>query len=170
MFQVCSILPTFERVVVVVGALRTDCRVHFQQDAGLRLFLQHSFTSMQRKGWDRIGWRTTISTTTTTYHYLYPPTFTEQEVGRFFLEDRSKYGRTSETQSHSHSCWFTSRRVIHTDLLPAQCRSLEYCMHMVNITGWLWGWRSDCGEHSSSQPTHPWGCLRSELVPSFQAN
>ena len=41
--------------------------------------------NIQRKGEDRIGWRrslgTTISTKTTTYHHLYPPTLTDEEVG-----------------------------------------------------------------------------------------
>ena len=56
-------------IVVVGGALKSS-QVHFQQEAGLRLFMQHSFTTFRERMEDRIGWRrslhTTISTTTTT--------------------------------------------------------------------------------------------------------
>ena len=67
--------------------------------------------NIQRKGQDRIGCRRSlgnpVSTTTTTYHHHYPQTLTEQEVG-----GGKKGGRTLETQSHSHSCSFTTRPVI----------------------------------------------------------
>ena len=36
-------------VVVVVGALITDGKVNFEQEAGLRLFMQHSFTTFREK-------------------------------------------------------------------------------------------------------------------------
>ena len=34
----------------VVVALRTDRQVHFQQNAGLRLFMEHSFTTFIERG------------------------------------------------------------------------------------------------------------------------
>ena len=37
-------------VVVVLVALMTDCQVHFQQDACLRLFMQHSFITFIERG------------------------------------------------------------------------------------------------------------------------
>ena len=37
-------------VVVLVGALRTDGKVHFQQETGLRLLMQDSFTTFRERG------------------------------------------------------------------------------------------------------------------------
>ena len=67
--------------------------------------------NIQREEEDRIGWRrslgTTVSTTTTTYHHHYPLN-SYRAIGR----GGKKGGRTSETQSHSHSCSFSSQQVI----------------------------------------------------------
>ena len=67
----------------VVVALRRDWYAHFQQDAGLRLFMQNSSQDSQKAGrQDRMEEKqigTTVSNTTA--KHLPCPTLTKQEVG-----------------------------------------------------------------------------------------
>ena len=46
--SICIVCIVVE--VVVVVALRRDCQVHFQQEAGVRLFMQQSFKTFRERG------------------------------------------------------------------------------------------------------------------------
>ena len=124
-----------------------DRLFHFQQDACLGLFTQHPFTTFIGRG-DMIGWRrsrsTTIGTTTTTTLLLQ-----SKRLGDEIFYRTKKVGRENLRNSVTLSFMliqFSTGNLYW--VLPASCRSLVYYMLTVNITGWLWGWRSDFGEHS----------------------
>ena len=55
------ILSHVDELVLVAVALRTDQKVHFQENAGLRLFMQDSFTTYEKGGRQK-GWRKHLST------------------------------------------------------------------------------------------------------------
>ena len=121
--SISSILFFYPAVldVVLVGALRTDGYVHFQQEAGLRLFMQNSFTTFRKRGktrWDGVEEPPDVTCTSgdkLRYHYQYlhiylppplpPNSYRSRGGGR-------KVWRKQKTQSFSHSCSFRSRPVI----------------------------------------------------------
>ena len=94
-----------EVVVVVVGALRTDGQVHLQQNAGLRIFMEHlsfSFTTFRRQDGEE-AYR---------YHYQYHNNYRLEPLPLQFLQNKT-WGeesreelRTSEnsvTLTNAHS-------------------------------------------------------------------